>query len=140
MTTTTVTPGTYTVKVGADKATATDYSTDVANVTEATSPVTVTVPASFAAAGYDDVGSVTAALTLTVLVDLDDPANLYYWLQTHNLEAGVVVVSKGATAPSYEYPVRFVRPGLPMVAGSQVQVDVTLPVLGAATITPPAGP
>ena len=139
MTVTLVTPGQFEVLIGLVDPPTEDVTCDVASFDLQANPNTITVPASFCADGYDDVGSVSRALVLNVLCDWSDPDGLAWFLYDNSGAEGYVKVVKAPAAtgkPGWTAHVRFVMPNVTLATGQAAVVDVTLPVFDVVPIKP----
>jgi hypothetical protein len=100
-------------------------------------PVTTSVPASFCAEGYDDIGSVKANLTLDFQGFMEDAAALFYFLWENSLQTALVEFKMGPTAPTFTGTVRVIRPPFDAIAGEVIQGSVTMPfIVGPDLVAP----
>lgn len=143
MAVTLVTPGQFEILVGLADPPTTDVTCDVASFDLQASPNTITVPASFCADGYDDVGSVSQSLVLNVLCDWEDLEGLAWFLWDNAGAEGYVKVVKAPAAtgkPGWTAHVRFVKPNVTLATGTAAVVDVTMPVFDVVPTKPDASP
>lgn len=131
MATTLVTPGQFEVLYGLTNPPTLDGTCEVSSFDLQVSPNTISIPASFCADGYDDVGSVTQSLVLTVLCDWSDADSLAWFLWDNSGAEGYVKVVKAPAAtgkPGWTAHVRFVKPPITLATGAAAVATVTLPV------------
>jgi hypothetical protein len=134
-----VTPGAYEVLVDLVDPPVTDYTCEVSSVDVQNTPNNITIPASFCANGYNDVGSVSQQLVLTVLCDWEAMDSLAWFLQDNAGKEGYVKLVKSPAAtglPSFVAHVRFVAPNITFATGTAAIATVTMPVFGLVPTKP----